>query len=199
MDPRRQTLFWTFEEYFDRSMGGRSVPVTLQYSFISEVPGFVQERLQHLTRGIVPASVDSAKAGKIKPDGEAPEPVDGNLMGSRILSDLVKEFGVLIRILRRMVPQERAVFILGRPPDSVKFVISHHRSCCAGFTHRARNSQDLPLLRAAIYEVTSEDHLPFGMPQNTFDFGVVELAQQAMQSVSVTMNVADEIVSLKSH
>ena len=75
-----------------------------------------------------------------------------------------------------MAPQERAVRVLGRPPDRVEFVISHYRSCCAGFTHRARNSQDLPLLRAAIYKIANEDHLSFWMPENTFDFGVVELA-----------------------
>jgi hypothetical protein len=33
-----------------------------------------------------------------------------------------------------------------------------------------------PAAAAAIYEVINEDHLPFWMPQNTLDFGVVELA-----------------------
>ena len=58
---------------------------------------------------------------------------------------------------------------------------------------------DLPLLRAAIYEIADEDHLPFRMPEHTFDFNVIELAQQAMQRVSVTMNVTNEIVSLDGH
>ena len=34
------------------------------------------------------------------------------------------------------------------------------------------------------------------MSKNTFDLAIVELVQQAMQSVSVTMSVTDEIVSL---
>jgi hypothetical protein len=55
------------------------------------------------------------------------------------------------------------------------------------------------LVRAAIYEIADEDHLPLWMPENAFDFGVVELPHQAMQSVSVTVDVADQIVSLKSH
>ena len=53
---------------------------------------------------------------------------------------------------------------------------SHHRACCAGFAHRAGNSQDLSLLWAAIYKIANKDHLPFWMPENTIDFGVVELA-----------------------
>jgi hypothetical protein len=53
-------------------------------------------------------------------------------------------------------------------------VISNYSPGCAGFTHGARNSQDLPLLRAAIYEIANEDHLPFWMPQNTFEFGIFE-------------------------
>ena len=64
----------------------------------------------------------------------------------------------------------------GRPPDRVELVISHHRPCCAGFTHGACNSQNLPLLRAAVDEVANKDHLSFWMPENTFDHGVVELA-----------------------
>jgi hypothetical protein len=98
------------------------------------------------------------------------------LMGLRALFNLDEEFGMLILIFRRMTPQERAVFILGRPPDRVEFVISHHCFCCAGVTHGARNSQDLPLLRAAIYKIADEDHLPFPMPESTLDFGVVERA-----------------------
>ena len=64
---------------------------------------------------------------------------------------------------------------------------------------RNRNSQSLALMGTAIYEITHEDHLPLGVSKNTFDLGIVELVQQAMQSVSVTMNVTDEIVSLNSH
>ena len=37
------------------------------------------------------------------------------------------------------------------------------------------------------------------MLEDTFDLGIVELALQAMQSVRVTMNVTDEIVSSNSH
>jgi hypothetical protein len=51
----------------------------------------------------------------------------------------------------------------------------------------------------AVYEITNEDQLPLGVSKNTFDLGIVELVQQAMQSVSVTMNVTDQIVSLNSH
>jgi len=147
----------------------------------------------------VPAGMDDAEAGKIKPDRQDSEPVDGILVVWGVLSELVKKFGVLVGILCRMTPQKPAFLFLGGPSDRVEFVISHHRPCCAGFTHRARNSQDLPLLRAAIDKIANEDHLPSRMPENTFDFGVVELAYQAMQSVGVTMNVTDEIVSLNSH
>ena len=53
---------------------------------------------------------------------------------------------------------------------------SHHGPCCAGFTHGAGNSQNLPLLWTTIYEIANKDHLPFWMPENTFDLGIVELA-----------------------
>jgi DNA invertase Pin-like site-specific DNA recombinase len=35
--------------------------------------------------------------------------------------------------------------------------------------------KNLPLLRAAIYKISDEDHLPFWMPENTFDLGIFEL------------------------
>jgi hypothetical protein len=54
---------------------------------------------------MVYASVDNAKARKIEPDRKAPEPVDGILVSRRALSNLDEEFGVLVRILRRMTPQ----------------------------------------------------------------------------------------------
>jgi hypothetical protein len=40
-------------------------------------------------------------------------------------------------------------------------VIPHHGLCRAGFAHGARNSKNLPLLRAAIDKISNEDHLPF--------------------------------------
>ena len=176
MNTLRQTFFGAFEEYFNSGMGSRSRPVTFQHAFFSEAPGGIQEGLQCLTRGIVPASVDNAKAGEIEPYRQGSEPVEGILVGRRVLLNLAKKFAVLVRILHRMNPQKPAVLILGRPPDRVEFVISHYRRCCAGFTHGARNSQDLPLLRATIYEIANEDHLSFWMPENTFDRGVVEFA-----------------------
>ena len=81
---------------------------------------------------------------------------------------------MLVGIFLRMTPQKPAV-VLSRPPDSVEFVISYHGHCCAGFAHGAGNSQNFPLLRAAIYKITNKDHLLFWMPENTFDLGIVEL------------------------
>lgn len=52
---------------------------------------------------------------------------------------------------------------------------------------------------SAIYEITNKDHFPLWMPENTFDLGVVELVHESMQSVSMTMNVTAEIVSLDRH
>ena len=104
---------------------------------------------------------------------------------------------MLPRIFLRVTPQKPAVLVLIRPPDGVEFVISHHRASCAGFAHGAGNSQNLPLLGTAIYEITNKDHLPLRISKNTFDLGVLELAQQSMQSVSMTMNVTNEIVSLE--
>jgi hypothetical protein len=54
-------------------------------------------------------------------------------------------------------------------------------------------------LRAAIYEIANEDHLPFWMLKNTFNYLIFKLLQQAVQGISVTMNVTDEVVSLDSH
>ena len=51
----------------------------------------------------------------------------------------------------------------------------------------------------AVYEITNRDHLPLWVPKDAFDLGVVELVQQSMQSVGMTMNVTNEIVSLVSH
>jgi hypothetical protein len=62
-----------------------------------------------------------------------------------------------------------------------------------------RTSRCCPLLRTAIYEITNKDHLPLRISKNTVDLDVLELAQQSMQSVSMTMNVTNEIVSLDSH
>jgi len=147
----------------------------------------------------MPAGVDHAKSRKVQPDWQASKPDQGVLVVDGVLFDLAKKFGVLARIFLRMTPQEFSVAVLGRPTDRVEFVISHHCTCCAGFAHGAGNSQNLPLPGTAIYEITNKDHFPLWMPENTFDLGVVELVQQSMQSVSMTMNVTNEIVSLDSH
>jgi hypothetical protein len=89
--------------------------------------------------------------------------------------------------------------VLSRPPNGVEFVISHHCTCCAGVAHGAGNSQNLPLVGTAVYEITNKDHLPLWVPKDAFNLGVVELVQQSMQSVCMTMNVTNEIVSLVSH
>ena len=141
--------------------------------------------------------MDSAKARKIQPDWQTPKPPHCVFVVGGGFFDLVQEFCVLPRIFLRMTPQKPAVLVLIRPPDGVEFVISHHRTSCAGFAHGAGNSQNLPLLRTAIYEITNKDHLPLWMPKDPFDLGVVELVQQSMQSVSMTMNVTGEIVSLE--
>jgi hypothetical protein len=120
--------------------------------------------------------MDDAKGGKVKPDRQSSEPADGILMGRRVLSDLAEKFGVLVRILCRMTPQELAVLVPGYPPDRVEFVISHDGPCRASFAHGAGNSKNLPLLRAAIYKITNEDHLPFWMSEGTFDLGIAERA-----------------------
>jgi hypothetical protein len=51
----------------------------------------------------------------------------------------------------------------------------------------------------AVYEITNKDHLPLWMPKNAIDLAVVEFVQQSMQSVSITVDVTNEIVSLDSH
>ena len=58
---------------------------------------------------------------------------------------------------------------------------------------------NLPLPWTAIYEITNKDHLPLRMLEETIDVALVELAQQSMQSVSMTMNVTNKIVSWDSH
>jgi hypothetical protein len=124
-----------------------------------------------------PTSVDDAKAGKIEPDGKAPEPVDGIVMGRRILSNLDEEFEMLIRILRRMASQERAVSILGRPPDRVEFVISHHCFCCAGrHTSNVQFAGPPALLRPRSIKSPTKIICFFWVLENTFDFDVVERA-----------------------
>jgi hypothetical protein len=115
MDTRRQTLLRAFQEYFDGGMGNRSVPVTFQYSFFGETSGFVQEGRKCVTRGFVPASMDDAEAGKIKPDRQGSEPVDGILVAWGVLSEFAKKFGVLVGILCRMTPQKSGPPFSGRP------------------------------------------------------------------------------------
>src|SRR5260221_8540418 len=122
------------------------------------------------------AGMNYAKTGKVQPDWQASKPANGILVVARIFFELVKKFCVLARIFFRMVPQETSVSVLCCPADGVEFVISHYRSCCARFTHGARNSQNLPLPRSAIYKIANEDHLLFWMLENTFDFGVVAFA-----------------------
>jgi hypothetical protein len=85
------------------------------------------------------------------------------------------------------------------PHVRVRCVRFRHRDCSAGFAHGAGNSQDLPLPGTAIYEITSKDHFALRISKNTIDLGVLELVQQSMQSVSMTVNVTNEIVSLASH
>ena len=143
--------------------------------------------------------MDYAKAGKVQPDWEASKPAHGVLVVCGALFDLKKKFCMLARIFFRMTPQESPIFVLIGPPDRVEFVISHHRACHTGFAHGAGNSKNLPLLGTAVYEITDEDHFPLWMSVDTFDLDVVELVQQSMQSVSMTVNVTDEIVSLDSH
>src|SRR5207248_8303938 len=98
-----------------------------------------------------------------------------------------------------MTPQKISVLVLSGPPDRVEFMISHYRAGHTGFAHRAGNSQNLPLVRTAIYEITDEDHFPLRMSVETFDLDVVELVQQSMQRVSMTMDVTNEIKSLDVH
>ena len=112
---------------------------------------------------------------------------------------MTKKLCVLARIFLRMLAQKPPIFVLCCPTDRVEFVISHYRACCAGFAHGAGNSQDLPLLRTAIYEITNKDHFSLRISKNTIDLGVLELVQKSMQSVSMTMNVTNEIVSFVSH
>jgi len=98
-----------------------------------------------------------------------------------------------------MTSQEFSVGVFGGPTDRVEFVISHYCTCHTGLAHGARNSKNFSLLGTAIYEITHKDHFPLWMPENTFGLGVVELVQQSMQSVSMTVDVTNEIVSLESH
>ncbi|CUT09698.1 hypothetical protein BF49_0778 [Bradyrhizobium sp.] len=80
-------------------------------------------------------------------------------MCRRVLSNLSKKFGMLLLIFGLMFPQERSA-LLGDPSDRIEFVISHDRHGRPGFTHGARNSQHFQLLRATIYKIANEDHLP---------------------------------------
>ena len=123
----------------------------------------------------MPASMDGSNARKIEPNRQGSKPATASSWGGSP-HRLTKKVGVLPRILFfRMTPQKSAIAVLGRPSDRVEFVISHHGHRCAGLAHGARNSKNLPLLRAAIYKVTNKDHLPFWMPENTFDLGIFEL------------------------
>src|SRR5271156_5474868 len=128
----------------------------------------------------MPAGMDYAKSRKIQRDWQASKPTQGVLVVGGVLFKLAKKFGVLARIFFRMTPQKPPVPVLNCPPDRVEFVISHYRACYAGFAHGAGNSQNLPLLRTAIYEITNKDHPPLWMPKDAFDLGVVELVQQSM-------------------
>jgi hypothetical protein len=78
------------------------VPVTLQHAIFGEAPSIVQERLQCRTRPIVPASVDHAKTGKVKPDRQGSKPVDGVLVRFGVLPNLAKEVGMLVRIILKV-------------------------------------------------------------------------------------------------
>jgi len=74
-----------------------------------------------------------------------------------------------------MAPQEFSIVVLSCPTYRVEFVISHHCHCYTGFAHGAGNPNNFALLGAAIYKITNEDHLPFRMPENTLDFGIIKL------------------------
>jgi len=115
------------------------------------------------------------------------------------LLDLAKKFCVLARVFFRMTSQEFSVGVFGGPTDRVEFVISHYCTRHTCLAHGTRNSKNFSLLGTAIYEITNKDHLPLWMPKNAFDLGVIELVQQSMQSVSMTVDVTNEIVSLDSH
>ena len=147
----------------------------------------------------MPAGMDDAKSRKIQANWQASKPTQGVLVVDGVLFELAKKFGVLACIFFRMTPQKSPVPVLNCPPDRVEFVISHYCACHTGLAHGARNSKNLSLLGTAIYEITNKDHLPLWMPKDALDLGVVELVQQSMQSVSMTMNVTNEIVSLDSH
>jgi hypothetical protein len=95
-----------------------------------------------------------------------------------------------------MTSQDFSVGVFGGPTDRVEFVISHYCTCHTGLAHGARNSKNFSLLGTAIYEITNKDYLPLWMPKNAFHLGIVELVQQSMQSVSMTVDVNNEIVSL---
>jgi|SRR5579863_246637 hypothetical protein len=95
-----------------------------------------------------------------------------------------------------MGPQESAIAIAGRPADGVEFMVSHDRTRDTGLTHGADRPQHLPLFRAAVNEVTDENHPPRRMPERALDIGISELPQQAVQSIGVAVNVADKVVSL---
>jgi len=47
-----------------------------------------------------------------------------------------------------------------------------------------------------VLEIADKDHPPRRMPEHALDIGISELPQQAVQSIGVTVNVADKVVSL---
>jgi hypothetical protein len=67
------------------------------------------------------------------------------------------------------------------------------------FAHCAGNPQNFSLLRAAVNKITDKDHFPFWMPENTFNFRIPEFVEQSKQRISVTVNIANEIVVLRLH
>ena len=108
----------------------------------------------------------------------------------------VEERLVLTLVTRRVFAKELAgSHRVGREPgNGIELVIAHDRQRGTRFDHRPHDVDDFALLRAAIDKITEEDDLPVRLPVDTIDVEVTELAEEPMQWLAVSVDIADQVV-----
>ena len=83
----------------------------------------------------------------------------------------------------------------GMEGQRIEFVVAHDCKGGAGIHHRPDDLEGLPDLRAAVDEVAEKDGLAFWVPVEAFVLGIAQLPEEPLEGVSVTVDVADEVVT----
>jgi hypothetical protein len=104
---------------------------------------------------------------------------------------------VLADVFGGMRPQRSAVGIMRMEAQRIDFMIAQDGQGISGFHHAAHDFQRGHNLRPAVNVIPKEDDLPpFRRGNSVCSLPISEVAQQFSQRGGVSMNVADDVVTI---